>query len=956
MNSAKTHINIATRLDDIAVLIGTQQNKEIELHTGDVVERPGLDLSTYSTVLEQTAQRWRHGITNIPVIGGMSAGKSTFLNGWLGTDLPTGPGAVTGIVLELTAEAFDGFRVFYADGTEKTMDAEAYRDFNVVEDGGSIVGGNAFRLPAHLQPVLYARLGRLRGLPEKGLVFVDTLGFNAGGAAAATTHGYLNNADIIIMVLSGQQLFTETDVEVLQHIAARDIEREDVEDASIFFVININVQAMDTEEAKELVRKQVKAKLEGLVPAEDIPHRVFLVDALTALNLTRAGESGAALEATGLPAFQRSLEAAIETGDLLQAKLERTMDTHVLPALNAAWQEIGLRRDTLQLDDEKREQAIAAAQGALDKVHAKKQAVLKAVDSLIEMVAARAETLFLSEFAEKMGDRAFWREKWAKEGIELWWSEKVTALVAYEARREALEWQIVPSLERIFQAELDAWVKALPNKLTDYLDAAKAQPLVEDLDRALDQLEAGLNRGDLHLKRIGDIDTVQSDANWKQAIYAAIGVALVKINDTGVNYTQGTGLIFLKSMLTDLSILSGKILTRRTILELLLYKSALSDSIAREAWIIFTLEGEGPKIASKIRRVMVKSFAVHREKLEEVLEGEVTGRETRLETLRHASDTGSEEETRLERIESALRSQWTVLSQRTYGQVLTAEEIRTRLGAEETPEPETTETETLIVPVPAGMMLIPAGEFQMGSNDAEATRDEQPVHTVHMDAFYMDTHEVTNAEYQIFVLENPKWQKGRIPDGLDFGSYLSHWEGNNYPVGKADHPVTYVPWYAAMAYAAWVGKRLPTEAEWEKAARGGEAGLKYPWGDTITPNDANYHRNVGDTRPVGSYAANGYGLYDMAGNVWEWCLDEWNWTFYSASPSRNPLSGVSGSMLANVDEIIDNYTSVTSLRVLRGGGWYDASRYLRVASRLGNTPTLSSADLLGFRCARAVTP
>ena len=192
MIHAETHIDIATRLDDIAVLIGTEQNKEIELHTGDVVERPGLGLSTYSTVLEDSAQRWRHGITTMPVIGAMSAGKSTLLNGLLGTDLPTGPGAVTGIVLELTAEAFDGFRVFYTDGTEKTMDAEAYRDFSLVEDGGSIVKGEAFRLPAHLQPVLYARLGRLRGLPEKGLVFVDTLGFNAGGAAAATTRGYLN--------------------------------------------------------------------------------------------------------------------------------------------------------------------------------------------------------------------------------------------------------------------------------------------------------------------------------------------------------------------------------------------------------------------------------------------------------------------------------------------------------------------------------------------------------------------------------------------------------------------------------------------------------------------------------------------------------------------------------------------------------------------------------------------
>ena len=270
---------------------------------------------------------------------------------------------------------------------------------------------------------------------------------------------------------------------------------------------------------------------------------------------------------------------------------------------------------------------------------------------------------------------------------------------------------------------------------------------------------------------------------------------------------------------------------------------------------------------------------------------------------------------------------------------------------DETPAPEPP------APAPAGMALIPAGDFQMGSDDAEGADNEQPVHTVYVDAFYMDTHEVTNAEYKSFLLANPKWQKGRILDALHNGNYLADWDGNNYPVGEADHPVTRVSWYGAMAYAAWVGKRLPTEAEWEKAARGGWAGLKYPWGNTISSANANYGNNVGDTRPVGSYTANGYGLYDMAGNVWEWCLDEWDAAFYSASPSSNPLSGVSGSMLANLDEIVDNYTNVTSSRVLRGGGWVPGNtpRYLRAAYRSRNSPTNSNYGF-GFRCAKAVTP
>ena len=252
---------------------------------------------------------------------------------------------------------------------------------------------------------------------------------------------------------------------------------------------------------------------------------------------------------------------------------------------------------------------------------------------------------------------------------------------------------------------------------------------------------------------------------------------------------------------------------------------------------------------------------------------------------------------------------------------------------------------------PDGMVLIPAGEFQMGSNDAEARVNEQPVHTVHVDAFYMDTHEVTNLDFKRFVLANPQWQKDRIPKALHDGNYLKHWTGNNYPGGKANHPVTYVTWYAAMAYAEWVGKRLPTEAEWEKAARGGKTGLKYPWGNTISSGRANYGSNVGDTTVVGNYSANGYGLYDMSGNVWEWCLDAYNADFYFSSPRNNPLSDV--NTLSNANLIIDDYTNVKSSRVLRGGSWGGNADNVRCAQRGSNTPT-NTLNTYGFRCARAV--
>ena len=255
------------------------------------------------------------------------------------------------------------------------------------------------------------------------------------------------------------------------------------------------------------------------------------------------------------------------------------------------------------------------------------------------------------------------------------------------------------------------------------------------------------------------------------------------------------------------------------------------------------------------------------------------------------------------------------------------------------------------------MVLIPAGTFEMGSDDNEW---EQPVHTVHLDAFYMDVYEVTNAEFKAFLDAVPEVEKF-LADEFDTGVIPENWSGTDYPAGKADHPVVYVSWYAAMAYAEWAGKRLPTEAEWEYAARGGLAGKKYPWGDDApTPADANYGNNVGDTTPVGQYPANGYGLYDMAGNVPEWCLDQWTiawYNFYGRSDNlRNPIDigwpNVSdGAPLPTLADPAPA-TNDIGIRVRRGGSWFNDAPQIRVAWRGRGEDYLRSA---GFRCVRPVT-
>ena len=253
----------------------------------------------------------------------------------------------------------------------------------------------------------------------------------------------------------------------------------------------------------------------------------------------------------------------------------------------------------------------------------------------------------------------------------------------------------------------------------------------------------------------------------------------------------------------------------------------------------------------------------------------------------------------------------------------------------------------------SNMVLIPAGEFQIGNKGPVVEMygpqaDETPVHTVYVDAFYIDKYEVTNADFKKFLDANSEWQKDNVKF-VGNETYLGYWNGNDYPEGQGNHPVN-VAWYAAMAYAKWVGKRLPTEAEWEKAARGGLENQDYPWGNSINPSMANYDVNP-STVPVGSYKPNKYGLYDMAGNVEEWCLDEYQADFYKDSPKRNPIAGAD-----NITDIVKNYKAVKSPRVLRGGGWVFGPDQVRVSNRLRLAPGNSSHTTTGFRCVKPVTP
>jgi iron(II)-dependent oxidoreductase len=216
----------------------------------------------------------------------------------------------------------------------------------------------------------------------------------------------------------------------------------------------------------------------------------------------------------------------------------------------------------------------------------------------------------------------------------------------------------------------------------------------------------------------------------------------------------------------------------------------------------------------------------------------------------------------------------------------------------------------------SAMVLVPGGKFIMGSSEGDS--DESPLHEVYIDSFYIDAQEVTISQYKKFIEAT--------------GHPKPHYWQPDYD--SPDDPVVGVSWQDAVDYARWAGKRLPTEAEWEYAARGGNQKDKYPWGNTANTLYSNY-LSFG-LLPVKSLKPNSYGIYDMIGNVWEWCADWYAGDYYAVSPPKNPKGPVSGTH-----------------KVLRGGAWYCNEREVRVANRYYALPDAHSFNI-GFRCVRSV--
>jgi serine/threonine-protein kinase len=257
------------------------------------------------------------------------------------------------------------------------------------------------------------------------------------------------------------------------------------------------------------------------------------------------------------------------------------------------------------------------------------------------------------------------------------------------------------------------------------------------------------------------------------------------------------------------------------------------------------------------------------------------------------------------------------------------------------------------------LVFVPAGQFEMGSNDLENCFYANPAHDVSLDAFWIDQTEVTNSMFTVFlndqgnqIEDGIKWlEPGAGHRGIEYG-YIKEKEGVfSTQEGYENYPVIEVSWYGAAAYCSWIGGRLPTEAEWEYAARGPEA-KQYPWGNAFDGERVNYcdkscpeawrdESFADDARrwtTVGNYpnGASWCGALDMSGNVWEWVNDWWSENYYSNSPPENPAGPSDGT-----------------LRIGRGGSWYDESWQMKSSCRKGLKSSSARMHWVGFRC---VTP
>ena len=693
------HHTIASRLRTVATLIGKRQSEPLDIDGQQVV--PGLGLPNPAIHLNSRADRLEQGELRITAAGAVSRGKSTLLNACLGKAVfPVGPEAVTGGICQVVYGGNFDEVTLIEKGRSRTMPYADFCEFiSLSSDEQPPIGSkNPFPLPARLEALDSAVLQSDAPLCAKGIQFVDTLGFNAGPKQELITEQFLEATDAVLIVLRTAPLADADDVALINsHYYSGG---EGV--GNMFFAINDF--GVSDEERRVLMEETAPARLRDHFTGADgafdralFDRRVFLVNAKAALDAKRAGTTGDALEATGLPALEHAFHRIIDEGEHLHIATEAAVVRTLLPSLDEAHTGIRHQRGRLDADAAAFESAVCEAEARFTKLTQKAHALRKTIESHGQRIAAKAARHFQRDFVVrfiKLSKRAKppWYEDWdSLEFGELLSLKNVSHAAIAKGKRAELAEEMQERLAGYIQQRLKAWGEEVTTHLQPDIDAfiAETEGEVEDFVLQLDEIQESIAD-----RRVSDEFVDMDRRRVLKAAQMIFGGAMLDLNQMmGPLLDAGWGAFIMRLVAHATALICAGILAAviagpvgwaALLVEVFLIHKAdrklmlnrVRDKVGTEFHKAFG--SRGPEFAAEIRTELEQQFTLIAENLQVMLDTEIAAAklnwDAAAETRRAGQAAVDKEITRLETIGSLLTVQFEELSRAVYGRVLTSEE------------------------------------------------------------------------------------------------------------------------------------------------------------------------------------------------------------------------------------------------------------------------------------------
>lgn len=698
------HHVVAERLRTVATLIGHHASAPLEIDGQAVI--PGLGLSNAEAQLSNRADRIERSHLLIAAIGAVSRGKSTLMNACLGEEVfPSGLEAVTGGICRVAYGDNPEEVTLVEKGGTRTMNRAAFNKFISLssDEQPPINSKDPFPVPERLENLQYAVLHSDSLLCERGISFVDTLGFNAGPEQELITQRFLRQTDAVLMVLRTEPLFDQLDVAVINthyQETASGI-------GNMFFVIN-DFGRLSDEEKRVLMEETAPQRLREFFTGADeafdqvlFDRRVFMVNAKEALDAQRAGATGDALEATGFPALERAFHRILDEGEHLRIAIDAAVARTLLPSLAEAHTTIQRQRGRLDADAAAFEPAVHEAQEWFVELTQKAHALRTTIESRGQRIADKAARHFENNFAKRFirsSKRAKppWYADWdSLEFGELLRLKDVTHAAISKRKRDALATEMQERLQGYIQQRLEAWGEEVTTHLQPDIDTfiAETEGEVEDFVLQLDEIQEFIadqrvsdefvdmdKRRSLKVAQmllgLAMLDANQVtgpllDAGWKPFIMRLVGdiiAAIVALFLASFFSGPAGWAVFISTLL------AGHFLVHKGDRRFMMNR--VRDKIGTEFHKVFS--EKGPELAKEIRTKLEQQFTPIAANLQGTLDTEIAAVkqdwDAAAETRREGQAAVDKEITRLETIGSLLTVQFEELSRAVYGRVLTPEE------------------------------------------------------------------------------------------------------------------------------------------------------------------------------------------------------------------------------------------------------------------------------------------